>query len=174
MAWTDERVEILKKLWAEGFSCSQIAMRLGRVSRNAVIGKVSRLGLADRVTVVSKKGQRPSINSRPRITPDRARFPSFDADTKSLASVEARSAKDDIGRVTFDELAESHCRYVVGDVRTAYKFCGAEKVPGLPYCGDHAARCYAQPQMRTPHRGPVDEALNPANDLEPAMKETVE
>ena len=50
MAWTDERVELLKKLWAEGLSASQIAGRLGSVTRNAVIGKVHRLGLSGRAT----------------------------------------------------------------------------------------------------------------------------
>ena len=46
MSWTDERVELLKKLWADGLSASQIASKLGEVTRNAVIGKVHRLGLA--------------------------------------------------------------------------------------------------------------------------------
>ena len=45
MAWTEDRVEILTKLWAEGLSASQIAKDLGEVTRNAVIGKVHRLGL---------------------------------------------------------------------------------------------------------------------------------
>ncbi|MBP8939426.1 MAG: GcrA cell cycle regulator, partial [Agrobacterium sp.] len=49
MNWTDERVEKLKKLWAEGLSASQIAAQLGGVSRNAVIGKVHRLNLPGRV-----------------------------------------------------------------------------------------------------------------------------
>lgn len=48
MNWTDERVEMLKKLWAEGLSASQIATQLGGVSRNAVIGKVHRLKLSAR------------------------------------------------------------------------------------------------------------------------------
>ena len=48
MAWTEERVEQLKKLWTEGLSASQIAKRLGDVTRNAVIGKVHRLGLEPR------------------------------------------------------------------------------------------------------------------------------
>ena len=48
MNWTDERVELLKKLWAEGLSASQIATQLGGVSRNAVIGKVHRLKLSAR------------------------------------------------------------------------------------------------------------------------------
>jgi len=48
MGWTDERVEQLKSLWTEGLSASQIARVLGGVTRNAVIGKVHRLGLAGR------------------------------------------------------------------------------------------------------------------------------
>ena len=50
MSWTDERVEILTKMWAEGNSASQIAKELGGVTRNAVIGKVHRLGLSNRAT----------------------------------------------------------------------------------------------------------------------------
>jgi len=50
MSWTDERVELLKKMWAEGQSASQIAKELGGVTRNAVIGKVHRLGLSNRTT----------------------------------------------------------------------------------------------------------------------------
>ena len=48
MSWTDERVETLKKMWADGQSASQIAKELGGVTRNAVIGKVHRLGLSNR------------------------------------------------------------------------------------------------------------------------------
>ena len=50
MSWTDDRVEVLKKLWVEGQSASQIAKELGGVTRNAVIGKVHRLGLSNRAT----------------------------------------------------------------------------------------------------------------------------
>ncbi|MFY0680919.1 MAG: GcrA cell cycle regulator [Thalassovita sp.] len=50
MSWTDDRVELLKKMWGEGQSASQIAKELGGVTRNAVIGKVHRLGLSNRST----------------------------------------------------------------------------------------------------------------------------
>ncbi len=50
MSWTDERVELLKKMWGEGQSASQIAKELGGVTRNAVIGKVHRLGLSNRAS----------------------------------------------------------------------------------------------------------------------------
>src|SRR5205085_10182830 len=59
MAWNDERVELLKKLWSEGLSASQIAGRLGGVTRNAVIGKVHRLGLSGRATTSRIKSHRP-------------------------------------------------------------------------------------------------------------------
>lgn len=49
MSWTDERVELLKTMWSDGKSASQIAKELGGVTRNAVIGKVHRLGLSNRV-----------------------------------------------------------------------------------------------------------------------------
>ena len=55
MSWTDERVETLKKMWGEGQSASQIAKELGGVTRNAVIGKVHRLGLSNRATTSTAK-----------------------------------------------------------------------------------------------------------------------
>ena len=58
MGWTEERVEILKKLWADGLSASQIAGRLGGITRNAVIGKVHRLGLAGRATTSRMRAPR--------------------------------------------------------------------------------------------------------------------
>ena len=58
MSWTDERVETLKKMWAEGQSASQIAKELGGVTRNAVIGKVHRLGLSNRAGGADKANSR--------------------------------------------------------------------------------------------------------------------
>jgi len=54
MAWTDDRVDILKTMWGEGKSASQIATELGGVTRNAVIGKVHRLGLSNRPAKTTK------------------------------------------------------------------------------------------------------------------------
>ena len=69
--WTDERVELLKKLWADGLSASQIAAKLGGVTRNAVIGKVHRLKLSARVTKPVKpaasKVKRPVPGARPAV-----------------------------------------------------------------------------------------------------------
>src|SRR5690606_38197496 len=57
--WSDERVELLRKLWTEGLSASQIAAELGGVTRNAVIGKVHRLGLSGRAKSATPAASRP-------------------------------------------------------------------------------------------------------------------
>ena len=68
MAWTDERVARLTKLWGEGLSASQIAADLGDVSRNAVIGKVHRLGLSGRTKPGGNAGGRPKRADAPAPT----------------------------------------------------------------------------------------------------------
>jgi len=75
MSWTDERVELLKKMWGDGQSASQIAKELGGVTRNAVIGKVHRLGLSNRATgapaakteAKSKPAPKPEV--KPKVSP---------------------------------------------------------------------------------------------------------
>ena len=62
MSWTDERVEKLKAMWGEGQSASQIAKELGGVTRNAVIGKVHRLGLSNRA---ASKPAAPAADAKP-------------------------------------------------------------------------------------------------------------
>ncbi len=69
MSWTDERVEKLKELWAEGMSASQIAKVMGGVTRNAVIGKVHRLGLSNRGGPAPDEGQRPAEPVAPVASP---------------------------------------------------------------------------------------------------------
>jgi len=86
MSWTDERVETLKRMWGEGQSASQIAKELGGVTRNAVIGKVHRLGLSNRVggkdeeeevaaTPSSPAATRPDPAPRPEPVTPRAEVP---------------------------------------------------------------------------------------------------
>ena len=66
MSWTDERVDLLKKMWSDGQSASQIAKELGGVTRNAVIGKVHRLGLSNRATGGASK---PEAKAKPAAKP---------------------------------------------------------------------------------------------------------
>ncbi|PIE08450.1 MAG: GcrA cell cycle regulator [Rhodobacterales bacterium] len=76
MSWTEERVETLKRMWAEGQSASQIAKELGGVTRNAVIGKVHRLGLSNRAGATqgaaSAKPAAKEKPAKPAVRPARA------------------------------------------------------------------------------------------------------
>lgn len=69
MSWTDERVETLKRMWGEGQSASQIAKELGGVTRNAVIGKVHRLGLSNRTTGSAPAKAEPKAKAAPKPEP---------------------------------------------------------------------------------------------------------
>ena len=69
MSWNDERVELLKKLWSDGLSASQIAGRLGGVTRNAVIGKAHRLGLKSRPSPVKANEGEAKPAPKPKAKP---------------------------------------------------------------------------------------------------------
>ena len=73
MSWTDERVETLKRMWGEGQSASQIAKELGGVTRNAVIGKVHRLGLSNRAGGTEEEAEAPQVAAAPPPKPEAVR-----------------------------------------------------------------------------------------------------
>src|SRR5579863_3730490 len=74
MSWTDEKVELLRQLWMDGRSASQISAVLGQgLTRNAVIGKVHRLGLAGRAK--SSSPASPGSSGAPRAAPPRRMAP---------------------------------------------------------------------------------------------------
>ena len=89
MSWTDERVETLKSMWSEGKSASQIAKELGGVTRNAVIGKVHRLGLSNRVG-----GEAEDAAGAPEPAADEAREPVADAAPQPAAAAARPAAKE--------------------------------------------------------------------------------
>ena len=163
MAWTDERVEQLKKLWSEGLSASQIASRLGEVTRNAVIGKVHRLGLAGRATVSRPKVMRPrkvaNAAARPGKRPNKImRFPSpggfpLPGGTEGGPEPYARTFEELVipleERASILSLKETSCRWPIGDPQhDDFHFCGRGKLDGLPYCEFHAHRAFQPAQSR--------------------------
>ncbi|TNF17698.1 MAG: GcrA cell cycle regulator [Rhodobacteraceae bacterium] len=82
MAWTDERVELLKKMWSEGQSASQIAKELGGVTRNAVIGKVHRLGLSNRAGAAPAAKAEPAAAAAKPAKPEAKPKPAPKAEAK--------------------------------------------------------------------------------------------
>ncbi|MEQ3625033.1 MAG: GcrA family cell cycle regulator [Celeribacter sp.] len=91
MSWTDERVETLKKMWSDGQSASQIAKELGGVTRNAVIGKVHRLGLSNRTGGTAAAA--PSARPEPAATPEPAAAPAAEAPRPSAAPKPEKPAR---------------------------------------------------------------------------------
>lgn len=162
MSWTDDRVELLKKLWAEGLSASQIAGQLGGVTRNAVIGKVHRLGLSGRATTSRVKPNRARKHKTQRQpnTPRLGLFSSNNTAMRSLTTgteapreepfrsqfVELDIPVDE--RVDLVDLKESQCRWPIGDPQDQqFHFCGKSKAEGGPYCQYHAEIAF-QPLSR--------------------------
>jgi GcrA cell cycle regulator len=75
MEWTEERVAELTELWNAGHSAAQVANRMGGVTRNAVIGKVHRLGLSGRPSPIKRKAQPEPERRRPAVVSARVKHP---------------------------------------------------------------------------------------------------
>ncbi|MGQ2909477.1 MAG: GcrA family cell cycle regulator [Aliihoeflea sp.] len=165
MNWTDERVELLKKLWAEGLSASQIATQLGGVSRNAVIGKVHRLKLSGRGRASSAtprpKKTAPSAPKAPRpsrpmtttigATALQARF---DAQPEAAPAPRLSSVVVPLSRnLKLIELSERTCKWPNGDpLAEEFSFCGNDVGDCGPYCAYHSRVAY-QPVAERRRRG---------------------
>jgi GcrA cell cycle regulator len=163
MSWTDERVELLKKLWSDGLSASQIAGELGGITRNAVIGKVHRLGLSGRAKSAGAASPRPR-KVRPsshmlRIGRGAIRGNTALAHVYDIEDVEPAPTDNIIPigqRRTILELTEQTCRWPCGDPGSGdFFFCGGNTINGLPYCAYHARVAYQPPSDRRRDRRPV-------------------
>ena len=156
--WTEERVELLKKLWNDGLSASQIAGELGAVTRNAVIGKVHRLGLSGRAKAPSSSTPRPrkAVTRAPShpmsgggnfTRGNTALAPQFKPEVEAAPEAAPAPSEDVVipfsERVTIMELRESMCRWPMGDPATAeFRYCGGKSGVGMPYCSYHAKIAY--------------------------------
>lgn len=130
--WSEDRLETLKSLWRAGLSASEVAHTLGNVSRNAVIGKIHRLGLAGRAGSACVTRTRPP------------RGPRSSAHSPIVAVVEQEPFKFEDGTfVTMHTIKSSMCRWPIGDPKTStFHFCGRSPKPGSPYCEAHSQRAH--------------------------------
>jgi GcrA cell cycle regulator len=155
MSWTNERIELLQKLWLDGWSASRIAAELGPpITRNAVIGKVHRLGLSGRAKATPSNVLDPSAHQKVPRRPHRHITHHVVGNTAlalnplviELPQLEtAREVVVPISEpVTILELRESMCRWPIGDpAQPEFRFCGAKKLPGQgPYCACHSSIAY--------------------------------
>lgn len=180
MAWTDERVELLKKLWAEGLSCSVIADRMGGyLTRNAVIGKVSRLGLPGRDVKVrqsigGKKGAKVMRNRHQEAKRVASGKPPTLVETVFRADpfVPAEDLHIPVKeRKTLLQLEDRDCRWPVGgDPRQGveYQFCARPKVHGLSYCETHTRRAFQPPKPKHTPQSQVHLVVSAAKETQDA------
>jgi GcrA cell cycle regulator len=158
MNWTDERVELLKKLWADGLSASQIAAQLGGVTRNAVIGKVHRLKLSSRGRATAS----PVRQKKTQAAASSVRSPSRSATTSRTmtASIGATALQTQFDaepitrqvlrpgenvvvpisrRLQLIQLNERTCKWPNGDpLSEDFHFCGNDAAETGPYCNYHS------------------------------------
>jgi GcrA cell cycle regulator len=166
MTWTDERIEILKKLWADGLSASQIATELGGVTRNAVIGKVHRLGLSGRAKGSAStvpRVRKPVTRSSPARTIQQhttsyatrgnaALKPIMMTETALVALQDQRVEEVVVAmsrRISIMELRDGVCKWPLGDPMSAdFVYCGADSEKTAVYCTCHSRMAYQPTQDR--------------------------
>jgi len=141
--WTDERVELLKSRFAAGLSCREIACDIG-VSRNAVIGKLSRLNLTREKSGEARRTARKddAKGKRPRSVP-RVQFQMLRrlyTETQPVADDEPIHSEH---CCTLLELSEERCRWPISTPgEEDFCFCGNSPLKGLPYCAGHTRLAY--------------------------------
>ncbi|MBY7648991.1 MAG: hypothetical protein C4617_00485 [Candidatus Liberibacter europaeus] len=169
MSWTDERIDKLKKFWSEGLSARQIAIQLGGVTRNAVIGKVHRLFLSGRVKVDEKKQSLPDrggVKSKGRSSKVRRSMTvciskSGSRNHGSIANSKQKSRsvpKDDVDPcivlpisrcLRLTELTDRTCKWPLEDsFGKDFSFCGSDVNNDSPYCDYHKRLAYQRGQDR--------------------------
>lgn len=153
-AWSDDRVETLKRLWREGASVSRIAGRLGGgLTRDAVLGKVYRLGLSG-TGRPGEPDRSPRSEASPPRTPARHWPPAapgaplrLDAAASGVSHSAGPACPGGVGLL---DLGVSSCRFpLAGRDWLTWLFCGAARVPGASYCAAHLAAAHAPPDDST-------------------------
>jgi GcrA cell cycle regulator len=152
--WTDERIELLKQHFEAGLSCREIAADIG-VSRNAVIGKLSRLNLTRGRTVEDRKVQDRSLaparmrKAVPRLQYEMLATLYGETDAPVLAG-----PIDETNRCSLLELSENRCRWPISTPGADdFCFCGNTARDGQPYCTGHSRLAYRPPARARPIRG---------------------
>jgi GcrA cell cycle regulator len=145
--WTTERIEQLRNCVVTGLTCSQIAAEIG-VTRNAVIGKMHRLGLAPgRPPGGSPHGCAPRARNNPR----RRLLRLIGAEAPSIVTDQATALMpiESTQPCSLLEIEHDKCHWPLGDPHdAAFAFCGNDAVTGFSYCVGHARMAYRLPARR--------------------------
>jgi GcrA cell cycle regulator len=149
--WTPERVEQLRSFVVTGLSCSQIAAQIG-VTRNAVIGKIHRLGLSPGRPPGGAARSCPPRARHPRAARERRLLRLMWSDGAPVAEERAAAGVESVQPCSLIDLEEGKCRWPVGEppggARADFMFCGNAAVEGFSYCAGHARIAYRVPARR--------------------------
>jgi GcrA cell cycle regulator len=136
--WTTERIELLKSRFEAGLTCREIAADIG-VSRNAVIGKLTRLNLSRSDGI----GERVPEQARsPRAAPRRRRASQRQLLRALRPELPPEPELCGEHRCSLLELSEENCRWPISDLEAAVWFCGNPRAKGFAYCAGHARIAY--------------------------------
>jgi len=153
LGWTDEQLDLLRTLWNDGWSASQIAAELGSgITLNAVIGKIHRLGIAGRAKTPRSGPRTPRTPTQkppqkgPSVVANVAL--AFVPVQKQEQPTPTRGSIEELtiplpARVTLLELGEGVCRWPLGEPQSIdFRFCGARSTGKGVYCSHHAGIAY--------------------------------
>ena len=139
--WTTERVELLKIRFSEGLSCREIAADIG-VSRNAVIGKISRLNLTRDKGRTKTLGRKDAAAPRPKASARLRQLLIKVVPSEPEPLIEAEPIHNGHTCSLF-ELTRETCRWPISTPGAEdFCFCGNPPIEGLPYCAGHSRLAY--------------------------------
>jgi GcrA cell cycle regulator len=160
--WTDKKIEKLKKLWEKGFSAAEIGKKLD-FSKNAIVGKVHRLGLSNRNSPIKSASVKsaasvhtiaPKAGKKTEVSPARSiagggrpgpRPPLSGSSGESVKQpfrIVSKMKKPPVG-VSMLELTSDMCCWPIDDVNSEnFHFCGKKVFKNKPYCLEHCAIAY--------------------------------
>ncbi len=141
--WTEERVALLQKLWGQGYSASQIASQLPGVTRNAVIGKIHRLGKRPEGAAARPRPARAAAHAGRRPVASEARRATPQPQDWTARPFRRSTLLEEPGLATSTTLEAHMCRWPIGDPDEAgFSFCGRSAEGGRPYCQGHSRLAY--------------------------------
>ena len=159
--WTDKKIEKLKKLWEKGYSAAEIGKKLG-FSKNAIVGKVHRLGLANRASPIKSSSGKPASDSKAVSKKPTEKLekpakivslkhskaepvsrPSAPKAAKPAGLKIASNMTKALGGISMLELTSDLCCWPIDDVNSEnFHFCGKKVFRSKPYCLEHCAVAY--------------------------------